>query len=135
MPSNDFNLKKADIQTLADRDAIAGLFTTLGYNVERISQTTDALGITNDGLKRHIEYVEQLVLQDGYLFIYLFEMDSMRVSYRQALARSFRNTQGEQLIVVTSDYETIDFVYFEREQPRDSSGNPMRNKQANCVMR
>ena len=70
----DIQLRESDIQSLSDRNAIASLFTTLGYDVDRLTQTPAALSITNETLIRNIEHIEQIAVQDDELYIYLFEM-------------------------------------------------------------
>jgi len=54
--------------------------------------------------------------------VYLFEMRSVRVVDRRALARAFRNRGGDFLLVLTSDYETLDFVLLRSEAP--PAGSP-----------
>jgi len=125
----DLNLRESEIQSLSHVDAIVAFFASLGYSVERLQQTPAALGITNDTLIRNIQHVEQIAVQDGELYIYLFVMKSMRLADRQALAKTFRNADGEYLLVLTADYESIDFVLLERVLPRDSAGNPMVRKE------
>ena len=119
----DLNLRTSDIQSLSNVDAIASFFTSLGYNVERLPQTTAALGITNEALTRNIEEIEQIAVQDGELYIYLFEMKSMRVSDRQALARTFRNADGEYLRdrSVIGKQPASRFPYFERSRGNDGT--------------
>jgi type I restriction-modification system DNA methylase subunit len=120
-----------DIQAISNRDGVAGLFLKLGYNVDRLEQSSAALGITADALIRRIEHIEQIAVQDALLYIYLFEMKSMRVSDREALARSFRDLAGEFLLVITSDYETIDFVLLEPQLPGQSDDGRMSRKKVN----
>jgi len=124
MLTADKVLKASDVQSLSNPDAIASFFLGLGYNVDaRIAQTPSALGITNESLTRHINHIEQIAAQEGYFKVYLFEMKSMRVSDRQALARAFRNAAGDFLLVLTSDYDSLDFVLLERILPEgDSTG-------------
>ncbi len=41
-------------------------------------------------------------------------LKSVTVAHTRALARAFRHRAGNFLLVLTSDYETIDFVLLER---------------------
>ncbi len=123
MLSDDRQLTAGDIQSLSTRDAVAALFATLGWNVdERLPQTPAALGITAESLIRQIRHVEQIAVQDDWLHVYLFEMRSVRVADRQALARSFGNRGGDFLLVLTSDYDTLDFVLLKPEVPTQEPG-------------
>ena len=128
MQTDDFEVSPSDIRTLSNRDSVAALFLTLGYNVDRTLQSTAALGITSESVKRQIQHIERIAVQDDWLHVYLFEMRSMRVADRQALARTFRNRSGDYLLVLTSDYDTLDFVLLERVQP-EGNGTPFARKQ------
>lgn len=66
---------------------------------------------------RAITHVEQLAAHEGLLHVYLFELDSVTIALTNALARAFRNKQGNYLLVLTSDYERIDFVLVEKTLP------------------
>jgi hypothetical protein len=59
-------------------------------------------------LIRNIQHVEQIAVQDSELYIYLFVMKFLRVADRQAFAKTFRNADGEYLLVLTIDYESIE---------------------------
>ena len=54
MLTEDLKLSRSDVQSLSGRDSVASFFLKLGYDVNRVQQTTEALGITNDTLARHI---------------------------------------------------------------------------------
>ena len=51
----------------------------------------------------------------------------MRVADRQGLARTFKNVAGQFLLVITSDYDTLDFVLLERHVP-GTNGGPMTQR-------
>ena len=126
----DLDLKAEDIQSLDNRDAIVAFFTALKYNTDaRIKQSAANLGIVTDSIAREIKHVEQIASQDGLLHVYLFELSSVTVWLTNALARSFRNKQGEYLLVLTSDYERLDFVLVERAIPVSEAGKSIGEKQ------
>ena len=124
---NDKNLKRNDIQTLSSKDGIASFFATLGYDTEvRLPQTATALGITAASLQRQVKDIEQLAVQDDgaeSLYVYLVELTSVTVAATQSLARALRNRTGNYLLVLTNDYERIDFVLLERILPQLSSSS------------
>jgi type I restriction-modification system DNA methylase subunit len=119
----DYDLKREDIQGLANRDALVAFFAALQYNTEtRIAQSAANLGIGTESVVREIKHIEQIASQDGLLHIYLFELTSVTVAITNALVRSFRNKQGEYLLVLTNDYERIDFILVERSIPLSAAG-------------
>ncbi len=114
----DIYLQPTALWDLADADALAALFAQLGYRTEgRIQQTPGNLGIQAEGTRRPIKSVQLLAEQEDSFQVYLFELSSVTVAHTQALARSFRNLYGIFLLVLTSDYERIDFVFLERYLP------------------
>ena len=124
---NDKDLKCNDIQTLSSREGIASFFAILSYDTEaHLPQTATALGITAASLQRQIKNIEQLAVQDDGaepLYVYLVELTSVTIAATQSLARAFRNRMGNYLLVLTNDYERIDFVLLERILPQLSSSN------------
>ncbi len=117
MVTDDRDLKPPDIQVLSSRDSIAAFFSSLGYNTDdksgaRIKQSVSALNITPDTIARTKKHVERLADQEnGTLQVYLFELSSVTVAAVRALARAFRDRAGKYLLVLTSDYESIDFIF------------------------
>jgi len=114
----DIDLNRQDTQTLASAEAIAAFFARLGYNTEaHTTQTPGNLGITADSTYRPIKKIELIANQEGLFQVYLFELQSITVAHTLALARAFRNRAGNYLLVLTSDYDRLDFVFLERELP------------------
>lgn len=117
MVTDDRDLKPPDIQVLSSRDSIAAFFSSLGYNTDdksgaRIKQSVSALNITPDTIARTKKHVERLADQEnGTLQVYLFELSSVTAAAVRALARAFRDRAGKYLLVLTSDYESIDFIF------------------------
>jgi hypothetical protein len=131
MLTEDRELSYSDLQRLSSADEIASFFLTLGYNVDaRIEQTPAALGISADSLARRINHIERIADQEEELQAYLLEMKSMRVADRQALARHFRNLSGDFLLILTSDYDTLDFVLLERTLPEAGNSGMARKRVA-----
>ena len=127
---NDRDLKPKDVQALAGKDSIASFFAILGYDTEvRLPLTAAALGITAEQLQRHIKSIEQLAVQeDGAepLYVYLVELTSVTIAATQGLARALKNRVGNYVLVLTDDYERLDFVLLERalSQSNGSSLSP-----------
>jgi hypothetical protein len=120
----DVELDPRDIQGLNGPDAVAAFFARLGYNTDaRIVQTPGNLGIT-ESVARPINRLELLADQEGLFQIYLFELSSVTISNTRPLARAFRNLTGNFLLVLTSDYERLDFVLLEKYLPVNGDGGP-----------
>ena len=116
--SLDVELTSRDVQSLDGPDAVAGFLARLGYNTDaRTVQTAENLGIGAEGTLRPIRRIELLADQEGLFQVYLFEVASVTVSHTRALARVFRNRAGNYLLVLTSDYERLDFVLLDKYLP------------------
>ncbi|MGB8344461.1 MAG: hypothetical protein WCD86_06235, partial [Ktedonobacteraceae bacterium] len=116
MLQQDEDLRREDVQLLASRDALAAFFARLGYDTnQRITQSVAAMNMTGDALAANITHIERIASQDGGLFeVYLFELASVTVAATQAIVRALRNRPGDYLLVLTDDYERLDFVLVER---------------------
>ncbi len=130
MVPDDRDFRAADVQLLASRDAVAAFFATLGYNTDaRTPQTAAAMGITAESLQHQIRHIERIADHEhGSLQVYLVELTSVTVAATQALARALKNRAGNYLLVLTSDYDEIDFVLVERILPT-SPGSGIATRQ------
>jgi hypothetical protein len=118
----DIEVVTHDIQALKSPDAIAALFAKLRYNTNaRTMQTAGNLGITAETTIRPVKKIELIADQEGLFQIYLFELQSVTVAHTRALARAFRNRAGNYLLILTSDYEHLDFVLLEKYLPVDGA--------------
>lgn len=116
---HDFDLHPSQVQLLSSRDAIAAFFAGLGYNTDaRLPMTHAAMGMTGDALAHEITYIERIAdHEQGELQVYLFETRHVTVALTQAIARALRNRAGNFFLVLTSDYERLDFVMMELTAP------------------
>lgn len=98
---------------------MTSFFATLGYGVDaRLAQTPQAMGVTSDALQGQIRFMERIADQEnGTLQVYLVELQSLTQANLRGLVRAFRNRAGQYLVVLTSDYEDLDFVLLERVLP------------------
>src|SRR6266566_1737159 len=136
MLKQDYELTRDEIQPLSSRDALAALFAKLGYDTnDRLIQNVAAMGFTSDNLKSAITHIERLASQDARMFeVYLFELKSVTVANTQGIVRAFRNRPGDYLLVLTDDFQRLDFVLVERysaEFPKqqETFGLPSASKQ------
>ena len=127
----DIELTPHDLQALNGAEAVAGFFARLGYDIgQRTPQTPGNLGITADSTARPIKKIELLANQENLFQVYLFELTSVTIAHTRALARAFRNRAGNYLLVLTSDYERLDFVLLEKYLPSDrGNGSSIAQKQ------
>ena len=130
--TDDKDISIADVQTLATRDGVAAFFAALGYRTDsRQPQSVSAMGITAGALSRQIKHIERIAVHDDGaepLDSYLIELTSVTVAATQGLARSLRNRAGNYLLVLTDDYERLDFVLLQRSLP-GSPASPMTTRQ------
>jgi hypothetical protein len=108
-------LRAEDIQLLNDADGVAALFSRLGYDTNaRTVQSPGNLGITADTIVRRIKKIELIADNEGFFQVYLFQLVSVTVADARALATIFRNRAGNFLLVLTADFDRLDFVFVER---------------------
>ncbi len=114
----DLDLTREQIQSLSSAEALAAFFAHLRYPADtHLPMTTEALGLSGD-LARSVRRVERLAsVEDGALEIYLFELKSVTVTHTRVLARNFRDRAGNYLLILTDDYDRLDFVLLERILP------------------
>ncbi len=118
----DKDLRPEHIQSISNATEVVDFFSYLGYNTsERITQSPANLGITNETLLKEIKKVELIANQENLLQVYLFELSSVTIANTQAFVRVFRNRVGNYLMVLTSDFNRIDFVLIERVLPDDKT--------------
>jgi hypothetical protein len=115
----DREIRREDVQGLSEREALAAFFAALGYDTEaRLPQSPANIGVTNETLARQILHLERIAKQEDLLEVYLVELSSVTVAATRGLGAALRNRAGNYLLVLTSDYERIDFVLLEKVLPR-----------------
>src|SRR5437773_7664336 len=115
---------RKDVQELSGRKQLQDFFAALGYNTRDITPfTPQSLGIAND-LRSHITYIERVArLNDDWsLDVFLFELRTPSVTKQQTreLTRVFQNRGGDFLLVLTTNYQQIDFVLVTKDAANDS---------------
>jgi hypothetical protein len=121
---HDLELDAAAVQLLSDADAIAAFFGRLGYNTNpRTVQTPGNLGITAESTLRRIRRIELIADNEGFLQVYLFQLATLTLADARAAAAAFRNRAGNFLLVLTADFDRIDFVLVEKYTPAEQEGS------------
>ena len=116
--TNDLPLTAARIGQIENADQLVAFFSELGYNVDRSIKIDHAtLGMDSADLRQQIQRIRRVGEDpaDGNIVIYLFEVRSVTVSLTQTIARRFRERTEDALLVLTKDFETLDFILLERE--------------------
>ncbi|HJR78223.1 MAG TPA: hypothetical protein VJ805_14680, partial [Nitrospiraceae bacterium] len=80
-------------------------------------QTTEALAITTESAASQIKKIERIADQESLLQVFLFEVTSLAQALTQSILRAFRNRAGQYLLILTDDYDRLDFVLIERQLP------------------
>ena len=94
-----------------------------------LPQAPANLGITAESLVRQITHLERVADQEALLQVYLIELSSVTLAATRGLAAALRNRAGNYLLVLTHDYERIDFVLLEKVAPRAEPGQTIAQKQ------
>jgi len=118
LPTNDVQLTAGDIGVLENAEQVVHFFAHLGYDVDQnIALDHTSLGMDSEDLRQQIRSIHLIGKdpEDEEIVIYLFEVRSVTVALTQTLARRFRERPESALLVLTKDYETLDFVLVERE--------------------
>ena len=125
MQVNDEQLDASDIRQLESADEIAHFFAKLRYDVDKRINIPDyaALGMGSEDMRQHIHKIELIGKdpEDGDISIYLFEVRSVTAKLRNDIARRFRERPENAILVLTKDYEALEFVMLERVLSRSQS--------------
>jgi len=125
MRIHDEQLEVSDIRRLESADEIAHFFARLRYDVDARTHMPDyaVLGMGSEGMRQHIHKIELLGKdpEDGAIRIYLFEVPSVTAKLRNDIARRFRARPEKAILVLTKDYEELEFVMLERVLSRSQS--------------
>ncbi|MBA3531998.1 MAG: hypothetical protein H0T73_08780, partial [Ardenticatenales bacterium] len=128
---NDEPLTVGDIRRLESADEVAHFFARLGYDVDGRLNIPDpaTLNLGSEELRQQIHKIERLAVDpvDGDIQIYLLEVRSVTARLRHEIARRFRERPENVLLVLTRDYETLEFVLLERGVVHSQSlGKPLK---------
>src|SRR6266508_1746010 len=125
MRVNDILLTPSDIRQLESANEIAHFFAKLGYNVDGHLNIPDyaVLGLGSADLRQQIQKIELIGHdpEDGDITIYLLEVRSVTAKLRNDIARRFRDRPENALLVLTKDYEQLEFVLLERVVSRSQN--------------
>ncbi|MFZ4816730.1 MAG: hypothetical protein ACOYL5_19495, partial [Phototrophicaceae bacterium] len=125
MRVNDQPLDNSDIRQLENADRVAGLFHNLRYDITERANIPDytVLGMSGEDMRQHIQKIELIGKDpaDGDIVIYLFEVRAVTAKLRNDIARRFRERPENALLILTKDYQELEFVLLERVVSRSQS--------------
>lgn len=125
MRVNDEPLDISRIRQLENADRVAALFHYLRYDITERTNIPDytVLGMSGEDMRQHIQKIELIGKDptDGDIVIYLFEVRSVTAKLRNDIARRFRERPENALLVLTKDYQELEFVLLERVVSKSQS--------------
>ncbi len=115
--ATDLNLAPKDLSSLTTADAVAGFLATLGYDTaKRKVLTPEAIGLAGDSAAP-IRLIEILAEDsEGFLRVVFVQLRSLTAKSRNDLARVLGRTNIDHLLVLTSDFETLEFVLLDKRR-------------------
>lgn len=118
MPAKlDLDLQPDQIAKLTSPEAVAGLFHTLGYPTGKrrtLSPAGLGLGDTEKSITRAEVISED---EDGFLRVVFVRLKAVTAKARGELVRAFgRDAIADHLLILTNDFESLEFVLIEKEQ-------------------
>lgn len=128
----DLNLTPKDFQGLTSADALAGFFSSLGYDTSpRKSLTAESIGLSGDSAApvRAIEVLSEDV--EGFLRVVFVHLRSLTAKSRNDLARVLGRTNVDHLLILTSDFDTLEFVLLDKR--RRASRGPVEVQRIQVV--
>ena len=118
----DLNLTPKDLQGLTSADALVAFLTTLGYDTGRRKQLSpEAIGLAGDAATP-VRAVEMLAEDaEGFLRIVFVHLRSLTAKSRNDLARVLGRTNVDHVLILTSDFDVLEFVLLHKRR-RDTHG-------------
>lgn len=120
--ATDLNLTPKDFQGITSADALAALLMSLGYDTGgRKPLTAESIGLSGDSAApiRAIEVLSEDA--DGFLRVMLVHLRSLTAKSRNDLARVLGRTNVDHLLILTSNFDTLEFVLLDKRR-RESRG-------------
>jgi hypothetical protein len=115
--STDIDLTSKDFAELSSPDAIAGLLAKLGYDTSsRALLTPDAVGLVGEsaGAVKRIELLSED--PERFLRVVFAQSRSLTARFRNDLARALARTNPDHLLILASDFDTLEFVFLDKRK-------------------
>jgi hypothetical protein len=117
MHATDLDLTGRDIGGLTSADAFTALLAGLGYRTEaRTHLTPESIGLAGDSAAafKKIELLAED--EEGFLRVVFAQLKSLTAKARNDLARVLGKTTVDHLLILASDYETLEFVLLDKRK-------------------
>ncbi|MDX2076008.1 MAG: TaqI-like C-terminal specificity domain-containing protein [bacterium] len=116
---NDVTLTSGDIRGLENPETLAKFFHYLGYDVSNSGKIDhSAINMDTQDMRYWVDDIYTIGTdpQDRQIEIYLFIVHSLTAKLRQDIARHFRNSTSQKVLLVltTSTYDELEFVLLDR---------------------
>jgi hypothetical protein len=122
--ATDLNITAQDIAGLVSVDAVAAFFQALGYDTARRSGLTpQAIGLAGEsaGPIKSIEVLSEDA--EGFFRVVFVQLKSLTAKSRNDLARVLGKTALDHLLVLASNFDTLEFVLLhKRKEQRRGPG-------------
>jgi hypothetical protein len=115
--TTDLDLASSEVAGLTSADAIAAFFTSRGYRTGvRQALTAESIGLAGEAAApvRGIELIA--ADDDGFLRVVLVQLKSLTAKSRTDLVRVLGRTNVDHLLVLTSDFDTLEFVLLDKRR-------------------
>lgn len=113
----DLDLTTQDVAQITSADALAAFFLRMGYSTNsRRVIPSQALGIQASDDIQHIELLAEDA--EGFLRVIFVRLRSVTAKARNLLVRTFGKQTQDYLLVLTSDFEALEFVLIEKLKQR-----------------
>ncbi len=127
----DIDLTPEDVAQLTSADALAALFQRMGYDTgKRAVVPAQAVGLDGNSDIQHIELLSEDA--EGFLRIVFVRLRSVTAKSRNLVVRTFGRQTQDYLLILTSDFEALEFVLIEklRQQRKGPVGDVITTPQA-----
>lgn len=113
----DLDLDAADVSALTSVDALTAFLARLGYPTgKRQVIPPDAIGLADSD--KSVQHLELLSEDDeGFLRVIFAQLRSVTAKVRGDLVRAFGRQNQDYLLVLTRDFDALEFVLIEKLQP------------------
>jgi hypothetical protein len=115
--TTDLNLEPKDVTGLTSADAVAGLLSRLGYDTGgRKPLSPEAIGLSGDSAAA-VKAVELLSEDpEQFLRVIFTQPRSLTARVRNDLVRVLGRREGDYLLVLASDFESLEFVLLDKRK-------------------
>ena len=113
----DLNLTAKDVSRITSPDAVAAFLATLGYETgNRKPLTPEAIGLSGESAAaiRSLEVMAED--SEGLLRVVFAQLRSLTAKSRNDLARVLGRTNVDHLLVLTSNFDTVEFVLLDKRR-------------------